>query len=252
VEADRHDASIRFLLKKLSERRPRRNDRAVHRRPTITALAAAAGLLLAAAAFALTARGAAETGRLVATVGPDFTIRLDDADGKTVSSLRARHYSLLVRDLSAEHNFVMADKPAGLKLRIDSGVEFVGEKTFEIDLEAGRYAFACSPHFQVMNGEFTVFPAATTTPKPKPPPTRAAGVTVAGRAYAPRSLKAGRYRLVVSDRSPTRNFRLEGPGVKRATGKAFTGTVRWTLRLNRATYRFGSDPGPLPGRLRVQ
>jgi hypothetical protein len=39
-----------------------------------------------------------------------------------------------------------------------------------------------------------------------------------------------------------RNFHLVGPGVNRRTGAAFTGTVTWTVRLARGTYRFGSDP----------
>jgi hypothetical protein len=219
-------------------------------RVVIVALAGCAGLLLPALLFPLTSHGAAEPGRLVATVGPDFTIRLDDANGRPITSLPEGPYSLLVRDLSAEHNFVLADKPAGLKLRVDSGVEFVGEKTFEIQLEVGRYVFACSPHFQTMNGGFTVFPTPVT--KPKPMPTIKAGVTAGGTAYAPRTAKAGRYRFVVSDRSARHNFRLHGNGVKRATGVRFKGTARWTVRLARGTYRFGTDREPLEGRLRVR
>jgi hypothetical protein len=169
-----------------------------------------------------------------------------------VTSLPEGPYTLLVRDLSSEHNFVPADKPAGLKLTIDSGVEFVGEKTFEIKLELGRYAFACSPHFQTMNGEFTVIPAPVTTPKPRPTPRIRAGVTAGGTAYAPRSLKAGRYLVIVTDRSAKRNFRLDGPGVRRAAGVSFKGTTRWSVRLAKGTYRYGSDPEPLEGRLRVR
>ena len=221
-------------------------------RIVVTALAALAGVVLPALAFTLTARGAAEPGVLVATVGPDFTIRVDDAKGQRVNSVPEGAYTLLVRDLSSEHNFVLADKPAGLNLRIDSGVEFIGEKTFEIQLERGAYGFACSPHWQTMNGSLTVFPASVITPKPKPPPTLKAGVTAGGTAFAPRTAKPGRYRIVVSDRSARRNFRLAGPGVRRATGIAFRGTTRWTLRLARGTYRFGSDPEPLDGRLRVR
>jgi hypothetical protein len=221
-------------------------------RVAITALGALAGLALPALAFSLTARGAAEPGVLVATVGPDFTIRIDDANGQRVQSVPEGAYKLLVRDLSAEHNFVLADKPAGLKLRVDSGVEFVGEKTFDIQLERGAYGFACSPHWQVMNGTLTVVPAPVATPKPKPLPILRAGVTPGGTAYAPRAAKAGRYRIVVGDRSARHDFRLAGPGVRRATGKAFTGTARWTVWLSRGTYRYGSGPEPLDGRLRVR
>ena len=221
-------------------------------RIAVTALAALTGVLVPALAFTLAARGAAEPGVLVATVGPDFTIRIDDASGQRVNSVPEGAYKLLVRDLSAEHNFVLADKPAGLKVRIDSGVEFVGEKTFEVQLDRGAYGFACSPHWQTMNGSLTVFPAPVTTPKPKPPPMLRAGITAGGTAYAPRTAKPGRYRVVVSDRSARHDFRLAGPGLRRATGKAFKGTARWTLRLARGTYRYGSGPEPLDGRLRVR
>jgi hypothetical protein len=221
-------------------------------RIAITALGALAGLVLAALAFTWTARGAAEPGALVATVGPDFTIRLDDVNGQPVSSVPEGAYRLLVRDLSAEHNFVLADKATGVRLRIDSGVEFVGEKTFDIQLEPGAYGFACSPHWQTMNGTLTVFPAPAATPKPKPLPTLRAGVTARGTAFAPRTARPGRYRIVVSDRSARHDFRLAGPGVRRATGRAFTGTARWTVRLARGTYRYGSGAEPLEGRLRVR
>lgn len=216
----------------------------------IVALGALAGLALPAFAFPLTSRGANDAGQLIATVGPDFTIRVDDANGRRVSSLPEASYTLLVRDLSAEHNFVLADEPAGLKLRIETEVEFVGERTFEIALEAGRYTFACSPHWQTMNGGFTVFPKRPAAPKALK--TVRAGVTAGGVTYAPRSLRAGRYRLAVSDRSTKRNFRLRGPGVSRATGVPFRGTTMWAVRLARGTYRFGSDPEPLEGRLRVR
>jgi hypothetical protein len=221
-------------------------------RAVVTALAALAGAALPALAYALTAQGAAEPGVLVATVGPDFTIRIDDAGGRRLQSVPEGAYRLLVRDLSAEHNFVLADKPAGLKLRVDSGVEFVGEKTFDIQLERGAYGFACSPHWQVMNGTLTVFPAPTTPPKPQPLPTLRAGVTAGGTPFAPRAARPGRYRIAVSDRSTRHDFRLAGPGVRRVTGKAFRGTAHWTVRLVRGTYRFGSGPEPLDGRLRVR
>ncbi len=61
---------------------------------------------------------------------------------------------------------------------------------------------------------------------------------------------AGRFRLTVVDRSRSRNFHLVGFGVNRKTGKAFTGTVTWTIDLTTGTYRYGSDP-KLTGRLVV-
>jgi hypothetical protein len=40
--------------------------------------------------------------------------------------------------------------------------------------------------------------------------------------------------------------------VNRRTGLRFMGTATWTVRLSRGTYRFGSDPEPLEGRLKVR
>jgi plastocyanin len=130
-------------------------------------------LLGLAAALALLPGAARADGNvLVATVGPGFTIDVADASGKHVDSVPAGRYTLVVHDLSAEHNFVLADKPAGLHVRVETEVEFVGDKSFEIDLAPGRYAYACSPHWQVMNGGFTAFakPTAKPAPKAKPKP----------------------------------------------------------------------------------
>jgi hypothetical protein len=65
-------------------------------------------------------------------------------------------------------------------------------------------------------------------------------------------VKAGRYRVVVRDASKRHNFHLAGPGANKRTTAAFKGTATWTLRLKRGAYRFGSDPEPLEGRLRVR
>ena len=58
-----------------------------------------------------------------------------------------------------------------------------------------------------------------------------------------RGLKAGRYRIVVTDRSDDHNFHLKGPGVnKRITTVAFEGVRSATVRLRRGTYRYVCDP----------
>lgn len=57
------------------------------------------------------------------------------------------------------------------------------------------------------------------------------------------SLPAGRYTLVVTDRSAFHNFHLTGQGVDVATGVAFKGSKTFTITLRRArTYRFVCDP----------
>jgi NitT/TauT family transport system substrate-binding protein len=56
------------------------------------------------------------------------------------------------------------------------------------------------------------------------------------------SLKAGRYTIVVSDRSKIHNFHLTGPGVNKATSVPKTGPTTWTLTLKKGTYRIQCDP----------
>src|SRR3954447_3996468 len=120
-------------------------------------------LSFVALACALLPRAArADNPVLVATVGPGFTIGIADANGKHVDVVTAGHYTLVVHDLSAEHNFVLANKPDGLRLRVETPVEFVGGKTFEIDLAPGRYGYACSPHWEVMNGSLAAVTPSTT------------------------------------------------------------------------------------------
>ena len=55
-------------------------------------------------------------------------------------------------------------------------------------------------------------------------------------------LKPGAYAIVVRDRSRAHNFRLTGPGVRRATRVPFVGTVTWRVTLRAGTYRFRCDP----------
>lgn len=51
-------------------------------------------------------------------------------------------------------------------------------------------------------------------------------------------IRHGRVVVVVRDTSTTRYFKLRGPGVARATGAKYVGTVHWTLRLQRGTYQY--------------
>lgn len=48
----------------------------------------------------------------------------------------------------------------------------------------------------------------------------------------------GRFVVTIRDTSRTRYFALRGPGVRKSTGLRYVGAVRWTLRLQRGTYRF--------------
>ena len=55
-------------------------------------------------------------------------------------------------------------------------------------------------------------------------------------------LKAGKYTLVVADKSAIHNFHLKGPGLNKTTGISFKGTKTFTIRLKKGTYKFVCDP----------
>jgi plastocyanin len=215
-----------------------------------------------ALALALVALGGREQGQsLYAFVGTNdgFDIGVADANGNAVTRVGPGTYTFVVRDRSTQHNFHFAsneDRTVDFRTEL----AFVGEQSFTVTLRPGtEYAYACEPHWQTMNGHLATNAATTPHSVPPPPPpapkpkTVRAGVTPGGTAYvATRSLRAGRYRLVVRDASKRRNFHLAGPGFNRRTRIAFTGTAVWTARLKRGTYRYGSDPEPLEGRLRIR
>jgi plastocyanin len=217
------------------------------------AIAIIAGPVAAAAVFLGTA-GAQQGTLLIATVGTNdgTDIVLTFPDGHRVSELTPGTYTIRVRDRSTQHNFHLASN-TDRTVDFRTGLEFVGEQDFTVTFQDNtRYAYACEPHWQTMNGQFFVF---STPPPPPPPPTvRTLRATVGstGRAtVSSRSVKAGRYRVVVTDRSARHNFRLAGRGLNRTTKADFTGRVTWRVRLAKGVYRFGSDAKKVPGRLRV-
>ena len=58
-----------------------------------------------------------------------------------------------------------------------------------------------------------------------------------------KSLKAGRYTFVVSDKASIHSFEIEGPGVDRAiTTVPFVGTKVVTLTLKRGVYKYYCVP----------
>lgn len=56
--------------------------------------------------------------------------------------------------------------------------------------------------------------------------------------------KAGKYTLVVRDRSAIHNFRLRGPGVNVATSVPATGSKTFRITLKKGRYTFLCDPHP--------
>jgi plastocyanin len=113
--------------------------------------AIAAGCLCLLAA--LPASSQAATPKLVASVGPGFTISLKNAAGAKVTTLKAGTYTITVNDRSRMHDFRL--RGPGLN-KVLSGVAAVGKKTVTLRLRAGKYQFTCQPHTAAMRGAFTV------------------------------------------------------------------------------------------------
>ena len=68
------------------------------------------------------------------------------------------------------------------------------------------------------------------------------------------TLKAGKYTIVVRDKSAIHNFHLKGAGVNKDSGVRFVGTKKWTVRLKAGKYTFVCDPHPesMKGTFRVK
>lgn len=217
-------------------------------------------LTLAAAAAALlgVTDGAArqsQATRLVATVGPEFTIVIRDGQGNAFTRLEPGAYEIEVRDLSDAHNFRLQ----GPGVNRATSIEGRGTERWSITLADGRYTFVCDPHPGEMRGSFVVGnPPAAPAPPAAPPQsapvtprtrlvlTSGPGFSIALRTAAGRAVRAmrvGTYTVVIRDRSRTHNARIVAPGFRRATTVPFVGQQRWRVRLARAgALRFLCDP----------
>jgi hypothetical protein len=216
--------------------------------------------LATAAALALVPGASpAPAPELVGTVGPGFTILLEDGAGRSVTRLDPGTYTLRVRDLSPEHNFHLV----GPGVNEFTPVEGEGTVTWTVTLREGRYTVVCDPHpsqmaFALVVGDPPPEPVPTPSPKPVPKLLATVGpkAAISLRSATNRplhQLAPGTYVVVVRDRSRLHNFHLVGQGVNRRTTIAFTGTRTWRLRLAAGVLRFYSDraPGKLKGSVRV-
>jgi plastocyanin len=110
-------------------------------------LAAAAALALVTAA----PTGAATT-KLVANVGPGFTITLTKG-GKKVTRLKPGKYSITVNDKSTFHNFHLI----GAGVNKKTTVAFKGTpRAWVVTFKRGTYRYVCDPHASMMKGSFRV------------------------------------------------------------------------------------------------
>jgi hypothetical protein len=207
------------------------------------------GIRLVVAVIAVALLGGAATARADNPVlngdvgiGDAFTITLNDAAGNKLSHLDAGTYTLNLRDHSAFHNFHLS----GPGVDVTTSVDGIEDRTFTVTLTDGTYFFNCDPHSSQMKGSFTVG-TVTTPPPPPPPPTPAATKLAASIAASSKAtlkplagLSAGTAVITVRDGSASDGFRLSGPGVSKATGAKFRGTVKWTVTLKAGRYSFGS------------
>ena len=214
-------------------------------RNRITLLAACTAL----AALASPSIALAQT-KLIGTVADPGTITLRTEAGAEVTDVPAGTYTIEVRDQSINHNFHLSGP--GVDQRTE--VETIATQTWTVTLQdRARYTFVCDPHNTVMRGSFTTG-GGPPTPPPPPPPTRpptltatvGPGATISlrtSRGARVTRLKAGRYRIVVSDRSRMHNFHLSGSGVNKRTTVRFRGSTTWTVTFRKGrTYRFVCDP----------
>ena len=66
-------------------------------------------------------------------------------------------------------------------------------------------------------------------------------ISVKSGGKAVKTLKAGTYKIAVTDKSSIHNFHLIGPGVNKKTTVPFTGTQTWTVKLKPGTYTYQCD-----------
>lgn len=80
-------------------------------------------------------------------------------------------------------------------------------------------------------------------------------ITLKQKGKAVKTLKAGVYRIKVSDNSGIHNFHLLGPGVNKKTSTGSVGGAVWTVKLKKGTYTYRCDPhfsGGMIGHFKVK
>lgn len=84
-----------------------------------------------------------------------YAITLTFADGRKVKTIPAGTYTFVIHDYSRIHNFALGSQTANKRL-FTTGIPWVGTRSYTLKLTPGSYAYACSAHFQTMNGRFIV------------------------------------------------------------------------------------------------
>lgn len=219
-------------------------------------------ILIALCASTLTIAGVAgaDGAALQGSVGPGFSISVNDASGSPVTHLDPGTYTLVADDKSNEHNFHL--RGAG-GVDVSTTVDEVGTKTFTVKLVDGTYNFICDVHASLMGGQFTVgtAPPVTTPKPPAPTPPRKLVLTLSSKSVtlttpagmSVKGLSSGAAVITVRDRLASAGIRLRGTGVSKSTSAPFVGTVTWKVTLGSGTLVYGSTgrTPPLTGRVKV-
>ena len=109
----------------------------------------------AAAVAALAAVGSAQaaTPKLQAYVSGNSAFKIGlTLNGKSVKSLKAGKYTIVVKDPASIHNFRLK----GPGLNKTTSVSGTGTFTWHVTLKPGKYSYDCDPHITIMHGTFTV------------------------------------------------------------------------------------------------
>ena len=97
--------------------------------------------VVAAAVLAVVAAGRAATTKLSGVDGPGYTIAVKNGS-KTVKTLKAGTYTLVVADKSNQHNFHLF----GPGVSKSTSVPFTGTVTWKVNLKKGTYTYQCDIH----------------------------------------------------------------------------------------------------------
>jgi plastocyanin len=125
----------------------------------IDAMRVALVAIVAVVALAAAGSGGATSHTLIARVGlhDTYTISLKWPNGMPVVTVPAGTYTIVVHDYSRFHNFALGSQTENKRI-FTGGIRWIGTRSYTVDLTPGNYAYACSVHFQTMNGTFVVTP----------------------------------------------------------------------------------------------
>jgi hypothetical protein len=252
------------------------------RKRLICVVAGVATLGAAGAALGAVSSDAAVSQTMTGFVHDDASIGLSFADGSNVGNqalsppvIPPGTYTIQVTDDTTEHNFHIFGQ--GVDQLTDIGG--TGTQTWTVNLQPGTsYRFQCDAHPDFMWGTFT-----TSGTNPNPPsttkPTGSTSVVSSGTTSSGKSpkggsstsfsgvltglvgasgrlslslngtpvtkLRAGRYRIIVVDKSPSRSFLVRkkgGPAIT-VSGVSATGTHSATVSLTHGTWSYYTSAG---------